>query len=139
MRNLIGILLLSATFVAASALARSPKSYTPKSVETDRTIHAQTVTNGQAVEIVEGVNLLTASGQTSGYTNTITLAVATTAADVSGTAIVRSTCWIVNSSDSTNCIAVAKSGSWKTDAIVLAAGEAVSVAVTATNSIHGSK
>jgi len=63
-------LLSSFMLLAGSLLAQD---YTPVSRE-GYPQTAQTVTNGQAVTLTAGVNVLTSSGQADTYTNTITLA-----------------------------------------------------------------
>jgi hypothetical protein len=91
---------------------------------------AQTVTNGQAVTLSAGINVLTSTGQADGYTNTITLA---------NVAAANVAYWLVNADASTNTVALAKTGNWKTAAVVLSAGEAVYFISTTTNAFRAVK
>lgn len=105
------------------------QDYTPMSRE-GYSQTAQTVTNGQAVTLTAGVNVLTSSGQADTYTNTITLA---------NVAAANVAYWLVNADGSTNTIALAKTGNWKTAAVVLSAGEALYLVSTATNALRAVK
>jgi len=120
------ILPLLLMLLAGSLLAQD---YTPMSRE-GYSQTAQTVTNGQAVTLTAGVNVLTSSGQADTYTNTITLA---------NVAVANVAYWLVNADGSTNTIALAKTGNWKTAAVVLSAGEALYLVSTATNALRAVK
>lgn len=120
-----------AIFLISGAMAGSYDDYTPASLQGLRALtHSQTVTNGQEVTLYTGVNVLTSSGQDNGFTNTITLA--NSPFSTSGYVI-------INADASTNLMAIAKSGNWKSAAIELSAGEMVVVVNTATNAFHASK
>ena len=106
------------------------QGFTPLSLQSVRAVHTQTVTNGQAVTLYTGINLLTAAGQADAYTNTITIA--NSALSSSGYAI-------INAVASTNLIAIAKSGNWKSAAVELAAGDMVLIISSATNAFHSVK
>ena len=112
--------------LAGSLLAQD---YTPMSRE-GYSQTAQTVTNGQAVTLKAGDNVLTSSGQADTYTNTITLA---------NVAAANVAYWLVNADGSTNTIALAKTGNWKTAAVVLSAGETLYLVSTATNALRAVK
>lgn len=105
------------------------QDYTPRSGQ-GIPVGTQTVTNGQAVTLVLGINVLTSAGQADTYTNTITIA---------NVASKGALYWLVNADASTNAIAIAKSGNWKTAAVVLSAGEEVPIISTATNALHAAK
>lgn len=124
MRILIGlsIALIAIGFAVA-------QDYTPRSAQGIPVV-SQTVTNGQAVTLTMGINVLTSAGQANTYTNTITLANVASAGALY---------WIVNADASTNAIAIAQSGNWKTAAIVIAATESVPIVSTATNALHAAK
>lgn len=124
MRILIGLSIVLAAIGIAVA-----QDYTPRSGQGVDVV-AQTVTNGQAVTLSLGINVLTSSGQANTYTNTITLANVASAGALY---------WVVNADASTNLIAIAKTGNWKTAAIELAAGEEVPIISTATNALRAAK
>lgn len=105
------------------------QDYTPRSGQ-GISVEAQTVTNGQAVTLVLGINVLTSAGQADTYTNTITIA---------NVASKGALYWIVNADASTNTVALAKTGNWKTAAVTLAAGEMVPIVSTATNALRAAK
>ena len=118
-----GMLLLAGIGIAIA------QDYTPVS-SSGAAQTAQTVTNGQAVTMTAGINVLTSAGLADTYTNTITIA-NVPAANVGY--------WLVNADASTNTIALAKTGNWKTAAVVLSAGEAVYFVSTATNALRAVK
>ena len=120
-RSMLAISLVSPLMILAGSVRA--QDYTPMSRE-GYPQSAQTVTNGQAVTLSAGVNILTSAGGANATTNTITLA----NGSVSNVAY-----WLVNADASTNLIALAKTGNWKAAAVELAAGEALYVIATATN------
>ena len=126
-RNKFAVLLVaSLPFLAGIALAQD---YTPMS-RAGYPQTAQSVTNGQAVTLYAGINVLTSHGLADTFTNTITLA---------NVAVSNVAYWLVNADASTNTVALAKTGNWKTAAVVLSAGEAVYFISTATNALRAVK
>jgi hypothetical protein len=89
---------------------------------------AVTVTNGQPVTLSGGINRLTAAASKNNGTNTITL--------VSGTTNTNGVFLIVNTG-TTNLLAIAKTGTWKSAAVELGFGDAMLIFKTATNEFRG--
>ncbi|MDD5677125.1 MAG: hypothetical protein PHW60_03920 [Kiritimatiellae bacterium] len=126
-RNKLAILLILPSLMLAGIVLA--EDYTPMS-RAGYPQTAQTVTNGQAVTLSPGINILTSIGQADTYTNTITL-VNVAASNVAY--------WLVNADDSTNTVALAKTGNWKSAAVVLSSGEALYFISTATNALRAVK
>jgi len=72
------------------------------------------VTNGQAVTLTGGINLLQGTGSPNLNTNTVTVT-----RPLGG-----ELCYIVNVATASNLVAVASAGAWNSTAVELAAGEA---------------
>jgi len=123
-------LIISISMFLAASIGVMAQGYTPLSLQSVRAVHSQTVTNGQEVTLRTGINVLTAAGQADTYTNTITIA--NSALSSSGYAI-------INAVASTNLIAIAKTGNWKSAAVELAAGQMVLIISSSTNAFHSVK
>jgi hypothetical protein len=92
---------------------------------------AQNVTNGQAVSLIAGaINTLTGVGRTDGFTNTITI-VAYDADEVGKVT------YVINHKDATNLVAIAKTGNFYGDAILLGGGDSMALLPVSTNVFYG--
>lgn len=127
-----GDLLVGGDLAVSSDL--SADDITAGSINGDAVLYGQqgqNVTNGQVVVLVAGaINTLTGVGGVANATNTITL-VNFDADDVGKVT------YVINHKDATNSIAIAKTGNFYGDAIVLGGGDSMALLPVSTNVFYG--
>lgn len=109
MKKITALMIIAVLAMAGLAIAQ----YTPRSTEGAGADNEQSVTNGQIVTLVGGVNVLTSYGQAATYTNFVTLA-----APVGGGMVA----YVANSHASSNTLTISTGSTFRSTAIELTSG-----------------